>query len=606
MFPLLISLTSLYLGVIAYPIIRRYPLMMAGMDGLVLITVGGLALFHLIPQSLALGGWGALALVIAGFFIPSIFERLPKMGDGNERSLPTWLWLALIGLAAHTFLDGIALAPPPANHPAADTFRLLSLSVVVHQLPIGVVVGWMLFPLMRLRSSLAVVTLVALANVAGFFVGLKAGSQLRLDGFALFQAFMAGTLLHVIYEHPITLSEHRLERARLTSAIGCLLGILLLMIIQHAENDSSLLLGSRSAPQTFVLLAREAAPALILAFIGAALLRTFFSEPLLNWMSRGSTLGQTLRGVAFGLPLPVCSCGVMPIYQSLVRSGIPAASGLAFLVATPEIGIDAALLSVPLLGPHLTLIRMLAAAIAAISVALIVQRFIPHPNHQRLRSPLISKQARPALASLWKRCKERLPHELQESVLHTMPWILVGLMIAAIADPTLNRNWFEDLPNVAEVPLMGLIGMPIYVCASGSTPLVAVLLSKGLSPGAAIAFLLTGPATNVSSFGMLSRLHGRKVAIAFGCAMSLVATVIGYAVNFFWSNSPILELQTFEHQQPGLLSTIALTVVALLVLFSLFRHGPRGLLQQLRTEPDPCDCDHTHDAATHQPLKPLA
>src|SRR5262249_52536105 len=134
--------------------------------------------------------------------------------------------------------------------------------------------------------------------------------------------------------------------------------------------------------------------------------------------------------------------------------------------------------------------------------------------------------ARGTKAPIAARLAGGLRYGFGDMVDSTAPWILVGLGLAALLGPWLSAGGVEGVPRALEVPLFALIGMPLYVCASGSTPLAAVLIAKGVSPGAAIAFLLTGPATNVTTFGVLARLHSKKTAALFALTTALVTTAL--------------------------------------------------------------------------------
>ena len=121
---------------------------------------------------------------------------------------------------------------------------------------------------------------------------------------------------------------------------------------------------------------------------------------------------------------------------------------------------------------------------------------------------------------------------------HTGPWILVGLVVAALVGPLVKDSWLAGSDPYLQVVLFAMLGIPVYVCASGATPMVAVLLVGGVSPGAALAFLLTGPATNVVTFGVITDLHGRKAAVFFCVMMASFAVAIGLAVNYLF---PVFE-----------------------------------------------------------------
>jgi hypothetical protein len=173
-----------------------------------------------------------------------------------------------------------------------------------------------------------------------------------------------------------------------------------------------------------------------------------------------------------------------------------------------------------------------------------------------------------------------LKEGLVESVDHTAPWILVGMGMAALVEPLLAAEWLSRLPPGLDVPLFALLGAPSFVCASGATPLVAVLLHKGLSPGAALAFLITGPATSITTFAVLAKLHGRKVTLAFGGVVALTSIALGLALN------ALIPAQTGLAHQPhaeheGLLEWAGLVLLGALFLASLLRQGPRAFLAQL-------------------------
>ena len=157
-------------------------------------------------------------------------------------------------------------------------------------------------------------------------------------------------------------------------------------------------------------------------------------------LARGGRFLQSLRGVAFGLPLPVCSCGVLPLYESLVRRGAPMAAAMAFFVATPELGLDAVLLSVPLLGSSLTVARVVAAFAVALLVALLVsRRAVSSPREDGTPSNEF------AAASGSSRIREGLRFGFVEVFDHTMPWIALGLMIAAVAEPMLTHGAIDRI-----------------------------------------------------------------------------------------------------------------------------------------------------------------
>jgi hypothetical protein len=164
---------------------------------------------------------------------------------------------------------------------------------------------------------------------------------------------------------------------------------------------------------------------------------------------------------------------------------------------------------------------------------------------------------------------------LKEVLDDTAPWILLGLLIAAAATPLLESGWLGRLPPYVDVAIFAVVGFPVYVCASSATPLVAALLATGLSPGAAIAFLITGPATNATTLGVLSGLHGRRAAIAFAGVMVGLSVTLGIAVNVFVGTVSSPSLESLVEEAPGLLHQVFLVLLGGLFLWSLLRRGVR-------------------------------
>jgi len=132
-----------------------------------------------------------------------------------------------------------------------------------------------------------------------------------------------------------------------------------------------------------------------------------------------------------------------------------------------------------------------------------------------------------------------------------------------------------------DVPLFALLGIPMYVCASGATPLAAVLIHKGVSPGAAIAFLLTGPATNITTFGVLSRLHGRKAAWVAGITMTIAAIMLGLITNVYLGIRVDRPLHDLAFHDATLFQSGCAAVLVVLFAYSVFRRGPRGVLGEV-------------------------
>ena len=273
-----------------------------------------------------------------------------------------------------------------------------------------------------------------------------------------------------------------------------------------------------------------------------------------------------------------------------------ASAAMSFLVATPELSLDAVLISLPLLGGPFTAVRVACAALVALLIGWGIGRLVRPPA-----VPRPTAEEGDADRPLGQRVIAGLRVGLGEVVDDTAPWIVLGLGVAALVDPLLSADWLARIPPAVEVGLFALLGIPTYVCASGATPLVAVLIFKGASPGAALAFLLTGPATNLTTFGVLSRLHGVRVALWFGLGIMALALALGYAVNLALDLPPALAVDEVGGHGWWSLEGVSLCALCALCALSLLRRGPRAFVGEIfaADEEDDHDSSHDHDHDDH-------
>lgn len=564
MLSLVIALLALAVGPLLWTLGKRSQPLLELLDGFALVAICGLLAFHTLPHAYQVAGWPILVALALGLMLPTIIERWLHSSVAHAAHSFT-LFLAIIGVATHAAIDGAALA-------RADMH--LDLAVILHRLPVGLTI-WML--LRPRRPKTAVITLIAIGGAT--LVGYHAGSFLTNASpyfIGLFEALVAGALMHVVLHAP-----HHPEEVKgwhLAAGIGALLAIASLIFLQSHDQHAHHLHEHMHAHDAsinhslihFFQIAEKTALPLLVAYLGASLLSAFMPRATINWLGKGHTLSQSLRGMLFGLPLPVCSCGVVPLYQGLIEKGVPTAAALAFLVATPEIGIDAIMLSIPLLGGSFTLIRLFAAAFVALFVGWIIGKNFKN-THREVSSPVVVTQ------SALEKLKKGIHSGFGGLVDNTAAWIILGIAIAAIGQDLLNPDLIKRSASW-DIILVTLVGIPTYVCASGATPLVAMFLAKGLSPGAALAFLLTGPATNITTFGVLANLHGKKYALYFGLSVGILSISLGAIINLIF---PVLStplMSSHHHHETSFLSYIFLGILVVLYTISLLRQGPRGFI----------------------------
>ena len=537
------------------------------LDGLSRTAIPGLVFLAFVPAAVAEREWGILVALLGGFLIPVLAERTSRRATRPTHRLA--LLAGLSGFVIHAALDGAALATLPSGTPPS-----FPLAVVLHRLPVGVAIWWLVAREIDRRAGVAALAALVLATVGGYvFGGAVAGMVSDSGALILYQAAVGGSLVHVVvHQHGAATSPT--ERRREGWGAVLALALLLAVFVMGADTGAS---GPAGFLSRLYVITAESAPALLLAYVCAGLLSAFLPQRSVRWMEKGGGISQSVRGMAIGLPFPICSCGVVPLYRSLIQRGAPPAAAMAFLVATPELGLDAVLLSIPLLGPQVTVLRLVTAAMVAMLVGWWVGGRLK--KAERAEEWIGSPGETP---SVGQRLAGALRTGTGDVVDHTAPWIVLGLGVAALVTPFLESGWLGSLPPVADVFLFALLGFPTYVCAASATPLVAAFLATGLSPGAGIAFLITGPATNISTLGLVSSLHGRRAAIAFAVVMVTLAVTAGVAINTAFGALPVPSLATLTEEAPSLLQQVSLALLAGLFLRSVVRRGPRAFAGELR------------------------
>jgi uncharacterized protein len=306
------------------------------------------------------------------------------------------------------------------------------------------------------------------------------------------------------------------------------------------------------------------APLLLLGLFIAGLMHLFLSEEQVTRLLGKRNKRSVFLGTLLAIPLPLCSCSVVPVVASLRRKGAAPGPSVSFLVAAPQIGADSFLLTQGLLGWPFAFVRMGASFVTALLAGLC-------ESFASTKDPVFLMQPAAPSSSLKKRLSSVISHvdDLLGSLANNL---LMGLVLAALIMVLLpeealhtllaDRDWLGRV-------LMLLAGIPLYVCATASTPIAAALVLKGISPGAALVFLLTGPATNVLTLMLLKDNLGKRPLAIYLMSIAAVALLAGYLMDLFapMLHLELLHLDTLHHGSGGL------TLLGSIVLFLLLgRH----------------------------------
>ncbi|MDF7798229.1 permease [Pontiellaceae bacterium B1224] len=280
----------------------------------------------------------------------------------------------------------------------------------------------------------------------------------------------------------------------------------------------------------------EMAPYLLFGFLMAGILSTLISRDYVRRHLGGKDLAGSVKAALLGVPMPICSCGVIPLAASLRKHGASRGATASFLASTPQTGVDSLLVTYALLGWIFAVFRALAAFASGIICGTAVAA-VPAPDDTQEESndESISANPQPILIRMLKYGFISLPRNISKAM-------ILGIIISGIISGLIPSDFFAD--SLGDSPyamlLMLIIGIPLYVCSSASVPIALAFIKAGLSPGAALVFLITGPATNAATLTTLWQIIGKKQLIVFLVALTLCALAAGTIMNFF---SPTLGIQ---------------------------------------------------------------
>jgi hypothetical protein len=297
--------------------------------------------------------------------------------------------------------------------------------------------------------------------------------------------------------------------------------------------------------EAWVLL-RESSVYVLFGILVAGLMRVFLSPEAVGRHLRRGKVRSVLKAAVLGIPIPLCSCGVLPAAVSLKRQGASRGATAAFLISTPESGVDSIALTYALLDPVMTVARP-AAAFATAAVAGVAENVLSGEEGK-------GAEAEPDLSCPVDGCcdgmdclpqEHRLHHSFFEKLRAGLGyaffelwedialWFLVGLLLAgAITSLIPSEIMVEHLGGgLTSMLIMLAVGIPLYICATASTPIAAALVLKGVSPGAALVFLLAGPATNVTSLTVLFGVLGKRATAVYLASIAVVSVSCGLILD---------------------------------------------------------------------------
>ncbi|WP_163836257.1 SO_0444 family Cu/Zn efflux transporter [Spartinivicinus ruber] len=336
----------------------------------------------------------------------------------------------------------------------------------------------------------------------------------------------------------------------------------------------------------FWLLLTESAPWLLLGFFIAGLIKVFIPPKWIEKHLKGQHFSSVIKAAVIGAPLPLCSCGVIPAAIGVRRAGASKGATTAFMVATPETGVDSVSLSYAMMGPVMAIARPIAAIFSALVSGLLVNLFERKSkadevllNNSKCGSCCGQKNNansqsscgnQPSKLSIYHKLLAATKFATTDLLADTAGWLLIGLLGAALITSYVPQTFLLEWGNgVIAMMFMVLISIPMYICATASTPLAASLMLAGISPGTALVFMLAGPATNIATLGVIGRELGKRSLVA--CLVGVIGTaifcglVLDASINYFGWTMVLAGSQEHHSQGIGWETIMALLLVALMI-----------------------------------------
>ena len=341
-------------------------------------------------------------------------------------------------------------------------------------------------------------------------------------------------------------------------------------------------------------------PFLLLGFLLAGLMHAFIPGQIYSRYLAKPSFSSVLYAALFGIPLPLCSCGVIPTAMSLRREGASKGAVASFLIATPQTGVDSIIATYSLMGLPFAIVRPFIAFLTALFGGQMVNMADKDPSPALPREGEESQHNKPVEAhcecgcghnhehshehehSFIGKLKEALSYAFLEMMEDIGKWLMIGLIVAGLITVFVPDSFFEIFKDnsLASMLLVLCFSIPMYLCATGSIPIAVALMLKGLTPGAALVLLMAGPACNMASILVINKVMGRKTLITYLASIIIGAVGFGLAIDhllprecFIPTIAPSAECC---HEETPLFYWICTGVLVLLLINAAWHHYHGG------------------------------
>jgi len=320
----------------------------------------------------------------------------------------------------------------------------------------------------------------------------------------------------------------------------------------------------------------ELAPWLLIGLIISGLLHAFLPKNFIHKNLGKQGLKSILKAVFLGVPLPLCSCSVIPTALSLRKDGASRGASMGFLISTPQTGVDSIAVSIAFFGWPFALFKVLAAFITGIVGGILSNR--EDDDSEQLENNVLNFNIEKKFVQKLKLAYEYAIYDLLDMIWF---WLLIGILLSGAITTFIPAESVRALSlnhGFLSYFLILIISLPLYVCATSSVPIAAALVSSGLPMGAALIFLMAGPASNIATIGAVSKAFGKKTTLIYLFVIIVGSFISAWIFDSFYT----LPITTTEesHDHTGALPTVCAVVMNLYIIYFAFKNVQHKLKKQ--------------------------
>lgn len=329
-------------------------------------------------------------------------------------------------------------------------------------------------------------------------------------------------------------------------------------------------------------LINEMSPYLLLGFLLAGILHAFVPGQVYSKYLSKSNFRSVVLAALFGIPLPLCSCGVIPTAMSLRRDGASKGATMSFLIATPQTGVDSIIATFSLMGLPFAIIRPIAALLTALFGGEMVTLVDGDKSSEEHIAEHQTNAEQHEHTSFISKVREALRYAFLDMMEDIGKWLVVGLVVAGLITVFVPDSFFEVFKDNSLLSMLLVLcfAVPMYLCATGSIPIAVALMMKGLTPGAGLVLLMAGPACNMASILVINKVMGRKTLVTYLASIITGAVGFGLIIDHLlpreWFVSNLVMHDACCHEETSVFAWCCTVVLFLLLANALYHHYAGG------------------------------